>query len=132
MPTYEVIYLIAKKKFKLAKGANSFGDIWEFGQEKNNPHPAPFPLKLIERIILSSNGKTVLDPFMGSGTTAVAAKKLGREYFGIDLSPEYVEFAKKRVNKIKTGEYVKLIDIKDKFQDNENDDDNYQASLPLN
>ena len=106
LPTYEVIYLIAKKDFILAKGANSFGDIWEFGQEMNNEHPAPFPVDLIERIILSSNGKIVFDPFMGSGTTAVAAKKLGRDYLGIELSPEYCEMARKRLRGIKKGEYL--------------------------
>jgi site-specific DNA-methyltransferase (adenine-specific) len=98
LPTFEVIYMIAKKGFKLAKGANSFGDVWEFGQEHKNEHPAPFPVALIERIILSTNGKRFLDPFMGSGTTAVAAKQNGREFVGIDLSPEYCEKARERVN----------------------------------
>ena len=78
LPTYEVIYLIAKSKFKLAKKANAHGDIWEFGQETKNKHPAPFPVALIERIISSTDAKIVLDPFMGSGTTALAAKNLDR------------------------------------------------------
>jgi modification methylase len=46
LPTYEVIYLIAKPDFKLAPKANAHGDIWEFAQEMNNPHPAPFPVHL--------------------------------------------------------------------------------------
>lgn len=112
LPTYEVIYVIAKKKFKLAKGANSFGDIWEFTQESNNPHPAPFPTDMIERVILSSTGTTVLDPFMGSGTTGVAAKRLGRDYVGIELSPEYVELARKRIKDTEKGEFITLENLK--------------------
>jgi len=97
LPTYEVIYLIAKPKFKLAKKANAHGDIWEFGQECKNKHPAPFPVELIERIISSTNADIVLDPFMGSGTTALAAKNLDRQFVGIDISPEYCKMAKERL-----------------------------------
>ena len=97
LPTYEVIYLIAKPKFKLAKKANAYGDVWEFGQETKNKHPAPFPVALIERIILSTNAKIILDPFMGSGTTALVAKNLERQFVGIDISPEYCEMAKNRL-----------------------------------
>jgi modification methylase len=98
LPTYEVIYLIAKPEFKLAPKANSHGDIWEFMQEMNNPHPAPFPTALIDRIIQSTTGTIYLDPFSGSGTTAVSAKKNGRKYIGIDISPDYCEMAEKRLN----------------------------------
>ena len=98
LPTYEVIYLIAKPKFKLAPKANSFGDVWEFMQDMNNPHPAPFPADLIERIISSTRGKVVLDPFVGSGTTPFVAKKLERDYIGIDIAKEYCEMATKRLN----------------------------------
>jgi len=99
LPTYEVIYLIAKKNFVLAKGAQAHGDVWVVNQEMKNEHPAPFPVALIERIIGSTNAQLILDPFMGSGTTAVAAKHLGRDFIGIDISPEYVEMAKKRIAK---------------------------------
>ncbi len=98
LPTYEVIYLIAKPKFRLAKKSNAHGDIWEFTQESKNLHPAPYPVALIERIISSSTARTVLDPFMGSGTTALAAKNLGINYVGIDISPDYCEMAIKRLN----------------------------------
>jgi len=98
LPTYEVIYLIAKKKFKLAPKANAHGDIWEFTQERNNPHPAAFPVDLIERIISSTNANIILDPFMGSGTTAVVAKELGRKYIGIETSPEYCKMAESRID----------------------------------
>lgn len=97
LPTYEVIYFIANPKFELAPKANSYGDIWEFTQDMNNPHPAPFPIDLIERVITSTNAKIVLDPFMGSGTTAAAAQNQGRDFIGIDISPEYCEMAAKRL-----------------------------------
>jgi site-specific DNA-methyltransferase (adenine-specific) len=116
LPTYEVIYLIAKKKFILAKGANSFGDIWEFTQEMNNEHPAPFPIALIERIILSTNAKLILDPFMGSGTTAVAAKKLGRDYFGIELADEYCQLARKRISAVERNQFTTLQMLQDARQ----------------
>ena len=48
----------------------------------------------------SNPGDVIFDPFMGSGTTAVAAKKLGRHFFGCDINPEYVELARERVAKI--------------------------------
>lgn len=99
LPTYEVIYLIAKPKFKLAKGANSHGDVWEFTQEMNNDHPAAFPANLIDRIVSSTNAKLVLDPFMGSGTTAISAINFKRDYIGIDISPEYCGMARDRIKK---------------------------------
>lgn len=98
LPTYEVIYLIAKPKFRLAKGANALGDVWKIPQERKNPHPAPFPLALAERIIQSTTANIVLDPFIGSGTTALAAKKLGRQYIGVDKSQKYVEMVNQRLS----------------------------------
>lgn len=98
LPTYEVIYLIAKSKFKLAPKANSMTDIWEITQERNNEHPAPFPLELPHRCISATRGGVVLDPFMGSGTTAIAAKYLKRDWIGIEVSPEYCNMAKKRIS----------------------------------
>ena len=100
LPTFEVIYMITKKDFILAKGANSHGDIWEIGQELKNEHPAPFPIALIERVISSTDAQIILDPFMGSGTTAIAAKKLGRDFIGIELSKNYIKLAEKRLKDV--------------------------------
>lgn len=97
LPTYEVIYLIAKPKFRLANKANAHGDVWEFTQEMNNDHPAAFPVSLINRIIGSTGAKVILDPFMGSGTTAISALNLGRNYIGIEISPEYCKMAESRI-----------------------------------
>ena len=62
-------------------------------------HPAPFPEALANDHILSwsNEGDIVLDPFMGSGTTGFVANKLGRHYIGIELNPEYVEMARRRI-----------------------------------
>ena len=98
LPTYEVIYLIAKPKFKLAPKANAVGDVWEFTQEMNNKHPAAFPVKLIDRIVGSTSAKIILDPFMGSGTTAISAINFDRKYIGIDISPEYCKMAENRIH----------------------------------
>jgi modification methylase len=102
LPTYEVIYLICKPDFRLkSKGEASVGDVWEFTQERGIPHPAAYPVALIERIIGSTNAEIILDPFIGSGTTAIAALKLERNYIGIDISPDYCEMAQDRIEKAK-------------------------------
>ena len=97
LPTYEVIYLIAKPDFKLRKKANVVGDVWTINQEKENPHPAPFPLALAHRVISSTTAETVLDPFIGSGTTAIAAILEKRQWIGIEKSVEYAHQARQRI-----------------------------------
>lgn len=99
VPTYEVIYLIAKPDFRLAPKSNGVGDVWEFTQEMKNSHPAPFPLGFALRCVESTTAQIVLDPFMGSGTTAIAAKRLGRDFIGFEISPEYSRLAEERLNK---------------------------------
>ena len=115
LPTYEVIYLIAKPKFKLVKGANKFGDVWEFKQEMKNKHPAPFPVPLIDRIITSTDAKIILDPFMGSGTTAITALGNNRNFIGIDISPEYCKMAEERIMKNKINSEVKNLKLQYKL-----------------
>ncbi len=75
--------------------------IWSFATEsaKRVNHPAPFPVELPKRCIemFTFVGDVVLDPFLGSGTTAVAAKMTGRKYVGCDLSAEYCAIAEERL-----------------------------------
>ena len=97
IPSYEVIYLICKKDFELTKYGNSLKDVWTFGFEKKSDHPAPFPIELPERCIRATGAKVVLDPFMGSGTTAVAAKICGVDYIGFEQSGKYVRMAESRL-----------------------------------
>ena len=74
--------------------------IWKFSAEHSNNHPAPFPIELPQNIIksCSKEGDIVYDPFMGSGTTALAAKMLGRHYIGSELNPEYAQMSEERLN----------------------------------
>ena len=97
LPTYEVIYLVAKPDFRLASKANAHGDVWRIPQEANNPHPAPFPVELAQRCIESTTARIVLDPFIGSGTTAVAATASRRDWIGIDISADYCKVARERI-----------------------------------
>ena len=100
LPTYEVIYLITKPKFKLKAKKNALSDVWSIPQDKNNPHPATFPVALAQRCIDSVGYGPILDPFLGSGTTAVAAELLNLEWIGIDKSPLYCDLALQRLEKI--------------------------------
>lgn len=97
LPTYEVIYLICKPDFRLAPKANAVGDVWNIPHDRNNPHPAPFPIELAQRCIQSTTGQVVLDPFLGSGSTAIAAEVCTRDWIGIDVSKEYCKLANERV-----------------------------------
>lgn len=97
LPTYEVIYLISKTDFKLAPKANAIGDVWRIPQESNNPHPAPFPIELAQRCIESTTAGTILDPFLGSGSTAIAAEACRRDWIGIDVAKDYCKLANERI-----------------------------------
>jgi site-specific DNA-methyltransferase (cytosine-N4-specific) len=84
------------------KGGNP-GDFWNISTKPfREAHFATFPEALVERIVKSScpEGGVVLDPFIGSGTTALVARKLNRHYLGCDLNQEYVDMANKRLMKI--------------------------------
>lgn len=109
---HEYILIFSKETLKLESGERESGianldfvewtkSIWRFDTEspKRVGHPAPFPEELPRRLILlyTGVGDTVLDPFLGSGTTAVAAKRLGRHYIGYDISEEYCQIARQRL-----------------------------------
>lgn len=87
-------------------GANP-GDVWQFSHvhysnPERQPHPTQKPLALMERIIRASSnvGETILDPFVGSGTTCVAANALKRKWIGVDTNPEYIKLAQNRINSV--------------------------------
>ena len=101
LPTFELLYLIAKKDFRLAPKAPRMKDVWRIPPERNSHHPAPFPLALAERCITSTDAKLVLDPFIGSGTTAVAAINSNRDFIGIDRSEKYCKMAHERIERHK-------------------------------
>lgn len=64
----------------------------------HNGHPTEKPLELMRKILRNVRGEEVLDPFMGSGTTGVAAVKLGRQFTGIELEPKYFDIACRRIS----------------------------------
>jgi len=91
-------------------GAKCIAPIWIIPNVKHNhvektPHPCQFPVELIERLVLSmtSKGGLVVDPFMGVGTTAVAAVLHNRKAAGAELVQEYVNIARERVELASQG-----------------------------
>ena len=116
-------YFKGNKKGELScnpKGKNP-SDIWDIPNVKNNhvektEHPCQFPVALVERLILSMTKENdiVFDPFIGSGSSAVASLKNNRRCIGADTEKKYIEIAKKRINmtldgSIKTREINKPI-----------------------
>ena len=93
-----------KGRYRLTAPSNVWTDIsipfWSMPE--NTPHPTQKPEKLIAKLILASSnaGDVVLDPFLGSGTTSVTAKKLGRHYIGIEREKEYAAIAEKRLEDV--------------------------------
>jgi site-specific DNA-methyltransferase (cytosine-N4-specific) len=80
--------------------------VWEIQTEQSDyKHYSSFPMKLADRIINagSPEGGTVLDPFMGSGTTGISALRNKRNFIGIDISPEYVQMAEERLRELSSG-----------------------------
>lgn len=113
--THEYILVFSKGSFKrrppphaAPEGSISREDfmewtksVWHFPPEsaKRIGHPAPFPVELPRRLIqlYSFPGDIVLDPFMGGGTTAMAAQLTGRYFVGYEIEPAYLEIAKRRI-----------------------------------
>lgn len=88
-------------------------DVWKISMvsgnfEERTTHPAQYPERLIERIIGCSTNENdvVLDPFIGSGTTAVVAKKMNRQYIGYEIIQEYIDISNQRINNCKRGELL--------------------------
>jgi len=79
-------------------------DWWEINQVKNvssekTEHPCQMPYEVMRRIVgILPEGYTIIDPFMGSGTTGLACKELGRNFIGIELDEKYFEISKRRLN----------------------------------
>lgn len=126
-PSTELIWVASKSKkyyfnYEMARCLNNgkqMRNLWELSAERHKTfHPTEKPEKLLERIILigSEEGDTVLDPFMGSGTTGVVAKQLNRNFIGIELDENYFKMAKNRIEKTYTKEsllsYLKKVDSK--------------------
>jgi len=108
VPSTELIWVASKTKkyffnYDMAKKMNDgkqMRNMWilSTGRHKT-PHPTEKPEKLLNRILMigSKEGGTILDPFMGSGTTGVVAKRLKRKFIGFEIDDNYFEIAKKRI-----------------------------------
>ena len=99
---YEIIYLIALKGWKVADGVKRHMDVWKILPERKSNFPCPFPIELPQRCIeatvgLNTKDATVLDPFSGSGTTALAAERMGVQWIGIEKSQDYVNQSQERI-----------------------------------
>ena len=94
------------QKMKEMNGGRQMKDVWtgsltKPSEKTEGKHPTQKPEYLLERIILASTeeGQIVLDPFCGSGTTGVEAVRYGRKFIGIDISEEYIDISKRRLEK---------------------------------
>ena len=81
---------------------------------ENTAHPTQKPEKLYAKLILASSneGEIVFDPFLGSGTASVVAKKLGRHYFGIERNERYCIWAQQRLERAETDKRIQGFDGK--------------------
>ena len=96
-PSYELIAFISVNDAALPnRGLN---DIWrhQWASQRPHGHPAEKPEGLLREIVRETPAETILDPFMGSGTTGVACAKLGRKFIGIEIEPKYFDIACKRI-----------------------------------
>jgi site-specific DNA-methyltransferase (cytosine-N4-specific) len=109
--SHEYLFMLSKsEKYRYdvdaVRGPNDrrLRSVWDLNTQPSRDasgHFATFPESLAERCILlgSGEGDLVLDPFMGSGTTAIAAARLGRRFLGCELNPQYVQMAARRVGR---------------------------------
>lgn len=98
---YEPFLYLRKNTGSKWRGSTKERTVWfEKRNARNTLHPTQKPLDIISRMIVNSTdeGDTILDPFMGSGTTLVAAKYLNRNATGIEISPKYCEIARTRLS----------------------------------
>lgn len=99
VPTHEWIVIYAKPNFRLkSKAASGAGDVWYIPQESGTWHPAPFPEALAEIALETVNPSLVVDPYSGSGTVAVVAKRMGINYVCNEISDAYVQKAIRRID----------------------------------
>lgn len=116
VPTYEEILIIAKPDFRLrSKGASGVGDVWTIPQVSGTWHPAPFPLPLAERVIETVRPTLVCDPFMGSGTTAKAARRWRVDWMGCEKSATYAERAMREIEAIQPRAVEMIADQQELF-----------------
>lgn len=112
--------------------------VWEFYYEgrdirEKEKHPATFPISLAQKVIslFSHKGELVIDPFVGSGTTLVAARDLDRNAVGFDLKKEYINLCHERLQQLKLGSKSKQLPIQDDARNIQNYFENESVTLFL-
>lgn len=99
-PSEERILWGYKQTWKWNADSNRFMSVWRINSEHNSKHPVAYPIEIPLRCIeaTTDSGDVVCDPFMGSGTTGVAAVRLGRQFIGIERDPKWFSVAKERID----------------------------------
>lgn len=102
MSQFEFVLFLRKGRFKRINNCGS-SDLLQFDNPKNKTHPTEKPVELKAHLIENSSniGDLVCDPFMGTGSSGIAAKQLGRHYLGIELDSEYFNKARERIGGVK-------------------------------
>jgi len=104
VPCTEHIYWLCKQKPKVYRDQvdkEYKGEVWNITVKKQQDHPAPFPYQLVKNCILLSTQKNdiILDPFMGSGTTALVAQDFDRRWMGFEVDKEYIEITRSKLRR---------------------------------
>ena len=112
-PVHENVYVCFKDAGDSLSNSDCITDVWNVGGEQTNRkdagHPAVMPNSVAHKCASAVQAKTILDPFMGSGTTGVAAIQLGRKFIGIEREPKYFDIACRRIEEAsKQGQLFEL------------------------
>jgi site-specific DNA-methyltransferase (adenine-specific) len=117
---WEAILFLHKQGGKMYwNGGGCGSSVYSFNNARGDSfflpsnHPTEKPVKLLVKLItqFTDPGDTVLDPFLGSGTTAIACKRTGRNFIGIEKEPKYVEIALKRLEKVNNRKLSEFLPI---------------------
>ena len=124
------------EKLKKHEWVDLIQQVWfmipeDISRKKN--HPAPFPEKLPARLMRmfsygafnSFEGDIILDPFVGTGTTCVVAKKMNRRFIGIDISAKYIDHARSRLSRVRSNSFVNILVGKTSHESKKDLDENW-------
>ena len=130
-------YVKENEKLKKYEWIDLIQQVWFMIPEDINrkkDHPAPFPEKLPARLmrmyscgaINSFEGDIILDPFVGTGSTCVVAKKMNRRFIGIDISSKYIEHARSRLSRARSNSFVNILVGKTSHETKKDLDENWE------
>ena len=116
-PSHECLWAFGKPHFWNDEH-NTLMSVWRIAPQRHEEHPCPYPIEIASYPIASScpPDGTVLEPFLGSGTTGVACVKLGRKFIGIEKEPRYFEISVKRIERGLSEERSSLFPVSKEIQ----------------